>query len=193
MKIINRRTAILSLLAIAIVAFAGSFFFKFRRLLKKPDLGYLAGKQRLIGEVAETIIPATDTPGAKAAKVQDFIIKMVAECTEKRSQNNFIEGLKELEQYTLKTFGRDYLACSTEQRMAVLIHLEDKENRNPIVHKIHHRLMGDTFIYLMKYYTVLGYCTSEAGATKALAYDYIPGTFEACISLTSHQKCWATE
>ncbi|WP_316814890.1 gluconate 2-dehydrogenase subunit 3 family protein [Pedobacter nyackensis] len=186
----NRRTAVLGIFGIATIVFAG---FKFWKIFRKPDLNYLDTKKGLIGEIADTIIPATDTPGAKDVGVEDFILKMVKECTEKKSQNAFISGLKDLEDYTLKEFSKNYFDCNGRERIDILTHLENKEELSPIVHKISKRLFGDSFMYQFKYYAIMGYCTSEAGSTKAMAYDYIPGTYQACIPLTPHQKCWATQ
>lgn len=189
----NRRTAILSIFGSALVLFTGSASFKLWQLCREPEIDYLIKKKKLIAEVAETIIPRTSTPGAKDAQVQDFMIRMIQDCTEVKSQNRFISGLKSLEQYTLKTYKKDYISCLDSERIAVLTHLENNEKTSSFMNRIRHKFLGDSFIHMFKYYTVMGYCTSEVGATMGLAYDYIPGSFEACIPLTSHQKCWATE
>lgn len=189
----NRRTAIFSIFGSILVLFTGSAFFNFWPLYRRPELNYLFTKRKLIAELAETIIPRTDTPGAKDVQVENFIIRMVKDCTEIKSQNCFLSGLKDLEQYTLKTYKKDFLSCLKSERLAVLSHLENGEKTNSIWKKIRYKFLGDSFIHMLKYYTVVGYCTSEGGATKGLAYDYNPGTYEGCIPLTSHQKCWATE
>lgn len=187
----NRRAAILSILGSGVLACIT--FFRVREWYQNPELEYLSGKRHLLAEIADTIIPRTDTPGAKDAQVGDFIIVMICDCTEQRSQNSFISGLKSLEKYTFKTYNKDFISCDNTERISVLTHFENKGKSSPLLYKIRHKLLGDSFIHLVKYYTVMGYCTSEAGATKGLAYDDVPGSFEACVPLTSHHKCWATE
>ncbi len=68
--------------------------------LKSPDKNYLLGKKALLTELAETIIPATDTPGAKEAGAVDFMMPMLNECTDTKTLNRFIKGLQDLEAYT---------------------------------------------------------------------------------------------
>lgn len=189
----NRRTAILSILGSVLILFTGSAFIKFWRLHRRPQLDYLFTKKKLLAELAETIIPRTDTPGAKDVQVEDFIMRMVKDCTEVKSQNRFISGFKDFEQYTWNTYQKDYMSCVESERIAILTYLENKEKTNSLWRKIRYKLLGDNFIHMLKYYTVVGYCTSEVGATIGMAYDDIPGSFEACIPLTSQQKCWALE
>lgn len=189
----TRRTAILSVVGLGVLAFSSSTFFLFIRNYRKLDLNYLLSRRALIAEIAETIIPATETPGAKDAKVQDFIISMLTDCTDVKSQYNFIRGLKNLEKVTVNEFNKNFITCNNQERIHILTMLEDSERSiSGIIWKIRYKLMGNDFIYLMKTYTVMGYCTSEVGATRGLAYDYIPGAYIACMPLTS-QKCWATE
>lgn len=189
----TRRTAILSVVGLGILAFSSTLFSIFIRNYKKLDLSYLRNKENLIEEIAETILPATESPGAKDAKVHEFVIAMLMECTEVKSQYNFIRGLKNLEDLTQKQFNKDFIACNIEERIHILTAMEhDEKSVSGIVQRIKQKIMGNGFIYMMKYYTVLGYCTSEIGATKGLAYDYIPGSYVACMPLNAH-KSWATE
>lgn len=173
---------------------AGSFvLWKVRGIYKTPDLSKLNAKKELIAEIAETIIPATSSPGAKSAQVEDFIIKMVRDCTELKSQNSFMKGLDELEAYCTDSYGKTFINCNTTDRENILTHFEKIEDSNNLIHKIRRKLSGESFIYMFKNYTVIGYCTSELGATKGLAYDYIPSTYEACIPLKEKQRSWATK
>lgn len=189
----NRRQVIYRILGISAIAVSGAGFWKYWTIYKKPDLLYLMSKKSLIAEIAETIIPATDTPGAKMAKVEDFIIKMVRDCTATKSQNNFIKGLIDLEAYTEQNYGKTYILCNLREREAVLTHFENLEESHYLIRKLKQKILGDNFFYMFKSYTVTGYCTSEPGATKGLSYDYLPSTFEACITIGDKQKSWATK
>ena len=59
-------------------------------LTYKPDF-FTEDQARLISEVAEIIIPKTDTPGAKDAGVPGFIDQMLKECYKKEDQDEFLE------------------------------------------------------------------------------------------------------
>lgn len=160
---------------------------------RTPRLDELASREELISDLAETIIPRTNTPGAKDAGVGPFVIKMVKECLPKKSQNNFLHGLDRLEQRAGAEYGKSFSACSAEQRSALLSYFEKDGKPYPgLMGKVHRKLLGDSFFTTLKRFTVLGYCTSKAGATQALAYDYVPGKFENT-PLGPGQRAWATQ
>jgi hypothetical protein len=48
---------------------------------------------------------------------------------------------------------------------------------------------------MVKELTLLGYFTSEPGATQVLQYRPVPGAYHACVPLTQagKGKTWATE
>jgi hypothetical protein len=190
----NRRKAIFRLLVLGGGA-AGVFGgVKAYHLLKEPELERLSQFQPLIDELAETIIPKTDTPGAKEAGVGKFITRMIKNCTGRKSQNNFIEGLVELVLYTGSRYDKQFEHCNAEQKKAVLAHFEKKgRSRGGKLGKAERYILGDSFFETLKKYTVLGYCTSKQGAMQALSYDYIPGKYIGCMPLTPDQRAWATQ
>lgn len=189
----NRRRAIFRLLVLG-GGTAGVYGgIKGYHLLKQPELHKLAVFQPLIDELAETIIPRTDTPGAKDAGVGAFITKMVRECTGRRSQNNFLTGLEELAVHSKMHYGRPFHECSREDRISILAHYESKGRQsNGFWGKAKRYVLGDSFFETLKKNTVLGYCTSKVGANEALRYDYIPGSYTGCTTISPSQKAWAT-
>lgn len=191
--LIGRKQA---LLYIAIFIGAVVLIFKSRRWmhwLKNVDLSLLSGRRALIDELAETVIPRTDTPGAKDAQVGDFIVRMVKKGLSKFEQHTFLTGLDDIENYSLRKYRQQFLDCTVAQRIQVLRHFEESETQwsFDLLQKIEKKLFGRSFIRLLKWLVAVGYCSSELGATKALAYDYIPGEYNGCISLEHGQKAWA--
>ncbi|MEI9942612.1 MAG: gluconate 2-dehydrogenase subunit 3 family protein [Chitinophagaceae bacterium] len=188
----NRRKAIfrISLAGAGVgAAFAG---YKWYDITKSPDIAYLDKSREFIAALAETIIPATDTPGAKETGVHDFIIMMVKECTERKAQNKFINGLKDLQEYCNYEHGKPYQECPSQQQESVLMRFEKKDKPyNGLLGKAQVRFLGKSFFATLKEYTVEGYCTSEAGATKGLAYLPVPGNYSGCTTLEQGQKAWA--
>lgn len=145
-------------------------------------------------ELAETIIPTTNTPGAKSANVQDFIINVMINCTSRNEQNNFINGLEQLTDYCEKEYGKSFLKCTEEERNEILNHFEQRgEYKLVILNKISNKLFGQSFFLKLRTLTVDGYCNSKLGVTEGLAYDYIPGSYESCLKLHPGQKSWATK
>ena len=142
-----------------------------------------------LDEVAETIIPATTTPGAKAAKVGEFMQVMVTDCYDEANQKIFIAGMKTLEEAAQKQSGKDFLSSSAEQKKALLTTL-DREAKE---HEKNKKKEDPAHYFtLMKQLTLLGYFTSEIGATRALRYVAVPGKYEGCIPYKKGDKAWAT-
>ncbi|PZR27837.1 MAG: twin-arginine translocation pathway signal protein [Citrobacter freundii] len=174
----------------AVAAVSG---FKAYHVFKSPDFGLLTEALPLISELADTIIPRTDTPGAKDAGVGAFIVLMVKDCCPTATQNRFIDGVKDLAIYTQMGYGRPFDKCSIAERTAVLKHFEKKSVFfKGTAAKVEHKLLGDPFFTTLKKYTVLGYCSSKAGATQALAYQAVPGHY-INTDLKPGQKAWATQ
>jgi hypothetical protein len=174
-----------------VAAYSG---YKWYDLKRTPDLTYLDQSRDLIADLAETIIPATDTPGAKEARVHDYIILMIKDCTDIKSQNKFIGGLKDLEHYCASVYERSFAKCTENEKQQVLKHFEEKgRNYKGIIGKAQNRFLGKSFFNTLKEYTASGYCSSEIGATKGLAYVHIPGKFLGCIPMQPGQKSWATK
>lgn len=193
-NVMTRRTYIKILIGIVVSIFFLFWYHRKTGFYRIPDLGELLQKKNLIIELTETIIPATDTPGAKAANVADFVVDYVRDCAGVTEQRNFIRGLNDVEQHSKRQYGQTFAACSVDERIAILKHIENRSRSSiQIVNKINNKLFGKPFIVLLKELTVEGYCTSEIGANQGLAYDYIPVHFEPCTVLQPGQKSWATK
>jgi Gluconate 2-dehydrogenase subunit 3 len=136
----------------------------------------------LLDEVAETIIPATNTPGAKAAKVGAFMKVMVTDCYDEASQKVFAEGLAALQV-------KNFMGLDAAKKKELLIAL-DKEQKDYSAKKKPED--PPHYFRLMKDLTVQGYFTSEIGATQALRYSAVPGKYEGCIPYKKGDKAWAT-
>lgn len=190
----NRRTSIKQILIAGTLGISSISFFKWFQITKQASPEAFSSYRVLIAELAETIIPRTDTPGAKDAQVELFILKMLRDCTDAKEQNNFLKGLSSLEDYTSSKYNRSFAQCSKIEKIGILKHFENKSTYSyPILDKIDGKLFGTPFFKKLKELTVEGYCTSEIGATKAFVYDYIPGTYDGCVPLIKNQHSWATK
>jgi Gluconate 2-dehydrogenase subunit 3 len=189
----NRRKAISRILLAGAGITLASGGYKWYEINKTPDINFLTANSDLVASLAETIIPSTDTPGAREAGVHSFIIKMIKDCTDRKSQNNFITGLKEIQAHCVIKYGKPYQSCSPRQQETALKYFEKKGKPYAgIIGKAQTRYLGKSFFTTLKEYTVEGFCTSREGATKALVYDYVPGNYHGCIPLKPGQKAWAT-
>lgn len=160
---------------------------------KTPDLDWLQGHKDLVAHLSEAIIPATQTPGANEAGVADYILVMIRDATDRLSVNKFIDGLKELDHYCHSHYNHPFGQCDADGQRAVLAHFEDiARPYSRLAGKIENAYLGMPFFTTLKKLTAEGYCTSEAGATKGLRYDLVPGHYAGCIPLQPDQRAWAT-
>ena len=134
----------------------------------------------LLAEMVDTIIPTTDSPGAKTAGVHDFIVLAVEACFSAQQRDQFWAALNEAEQACQKQMGQGFVECNDAQRIQFLHSLEDAPA--PV---------GEPqFFQVLKELTLHGYFTSEIGATKALNYDPIPGVWIPDLPIDENTKAW---
>jgi hypothetical protein len=141
-----------------------------------------------LDEIAETILPTTNTPGAKAAKVGAFMTVMVKDCYEEKDQKIFREGMDKVNDESKKKFDKVFMEISPEQRHELLVGL-DKEAKDHAKNK--KKEDPQHYFRMMKELTLLGYFTSEVGATQALRYVESPGKYEGCIPYMKGDRAWA--
>ena len=149
----------------------------------------------LVAEVAEIMIPRTDTPGAKDVGIAAFIDKMLKAVYPKDEQARFFAGLAELETQAKREHGRAFLELEPPLRAALVKQVHDPAVELDQASTLPVAERGRPFILTMKELTMLGYFTSEPGATQVLQYRPVPGAYHACVPLAQagKGKTWATE
>lgn len=147
----------------------------------KDDIAYL-------DEIAETIIPTTDSPGAKAAKTGEFMTVMVRDSYDEKNQKAFVEGLTKIEEASKKKFSSGFMKITPEQRTTLLKEV-DAEMKDYMKSK--KKYDGPHYFTLMKQLTMLGYFTSEIGMKQALRYDPVPGKFDGNYPYKKGDKAFA--
>jgi len=169
-----------------------------------------------IATIAEHIIPTTDTPGARAVGVHRFIDTMLAEYYSSDEREHLLAGLADVDARARRAHGRAFLECSTSEQRAMLEQLDRETFGQPptaaAVAKEASRETergggglatqgtdaprrpqeGESFFHTMKELTLLGYYTSQPGATKELRYVQVPGRFDGCVPFSKVGRAWAT-
>jgi hypothetical protein len=192
--LMKRRDYLKSIFVLGGLGVTSVSVFEWVKLTKHVDAKQIIDKRPIIAELAEMIIPRTDTPGAKDANVQDYVIGVMINCTGAKEQNRFVSGIQEIEDYAVDRFGKDFLKCTLKEKSEALKHVADHSGYSiAILNKINDRFLGTSFYPKFKALVVEGFCLSKPGATQALAYDQVPGSYEACIPLKPNQKAWATK
>lgn len=143
----------------------------------------------LLGDIADTILPPTSSPGAKEAGVGAFIPVMVKDCYAQDDQKTFVDGLAKLEDAAKEKFGRKFQELDLNERTELLAAIDKQakdHQRNKTGEDPNH------YFHLFKQLTLLGFFTSELGATKALRYVQVPGRYDGDYPYKKGDKAWAT-
>lgn len=153
----------------------------------------------IVEEVAELIMPRTDTPGAREVGVPAFIDVILKDAYPAEDQARFVSGLKDFDSEAQRAHGKPFLELPQAQRVSFLQQVHDAaasaekaqadEQDTPAGER------KRPFVLMMKELTLLGFFTSQAGATQVLQYVAVPGGFQACIPIAKagNGKQWATE
>jgi hypothetical protein len=141
----------------------------------------------LLDEIGETIIPATDIPGAKAVGIGGFLAMMITDCYTPAEQQMLRDGIGRLASGYAQRFGGPFVAGSAADRTAYLNEL-DREQK-----AYHQNLAPDAqphYFRVLKELTILGYFSSEIGATQAVRYAEVPGGYDGNAPYARGQRAW---
>ena len=169
-----------------------------------------------LDEIAETIVPATKTPGAKDAKVGAFMALMVTDCYDPDEQKTFRDGMHRVDEAAKKTANVAFMQATPQQRLAVLSAFDREAHRQadevdaakrkrmeqaqltPPYDSIEAEEIssGESeepthFFHMMKQLALLGYFTSEIGCTQVLRYTEVPGRYDPCVPYVEGTPAWA--
>lgn len=164
-----------------------------------------------VSAIAECIIPETDTPGARAAGVPEFIALIVAEHYRDEERARFLAGLADVDRRSRATVHRDFAVASQAEQERILLALE-RESEPALVQKPPEKKPIEPsekpedkpaekpreaqqekpveqpvpFWQQIKFLTIYGYYTSEIGVNRELHTVVIPGRYDPCAAAGVH-------
>ena len=215
--LISRREAILRVTALlGGVALVGGTALLTGCREENTDAPFTADEIAYLDEIAETILPQTSTPGAKAAKTGAFMALIVTDSYSPRDRKIFRQGMHKLDKASDKANGVSFVKATPQQRVTLLNVLDREqfdegerrkaegikrteaflnEKTAPISDVSPATAMTEQppshYFRMMKELALLGYFTSEIGCTQAQRYAETPGKYEPCIPYQPGQKAWA--
>jgi Gluconate 2-dehydrogenase subunit 3 len=129
-------------------------------------------QEAMLAELAETIIPKTNTPGAKDIYAHLFALKMMDDCRSREDQEKFVKGLEAFEAFTSEKNGKSFMKSSAAERVGILEAIEkDKEAKDE----------KGFFYSSMKRYTIQAYTSSEFYLTNVQVYEMVPSRYHGCV------------
>lgn len=128
--------------------------------------------------MTELIIPATDTPGAKGARVNEFIDLLLTEWFDPSESRAFLTGLDEVDARCREKFSAAFIDCSPAQQTSLMKDLDAAAMEFSASQKQTMQTQGTpppmNFFYQVKKLTLAGYYTSEIGFSQELGRSIIP-------------------
>jgi Gluconate 2-dehydrogenase subunit 3 len=145
----------------------------------------------MVVTMTDLIIPATDTPGAKAARVNEFIDVILTEWANDTERQDFLQGLADVDKHSNELFGKNFADATVEQQTALLRVMDDgamakhgashARHNNTIPEDRDKQLQGN-FWDVFKGITLHGYYTSEIGFSQEQGLQIIPGAYHGCVT-----------
>ena len=186
----NRREALARMMAVTgTMAIGGELFLSGCRApdAEKRSVPFSASDVALMDEIAETIIPATSTPGAKAAGVGAFMAMMSHDVYDDSTFGSFRAGLAKVDAASRTHHGTSFMESSPAERTALLNQLDAEQREHTPT-----RTAAEPphYFRLMKELTLIGYFSSESGCTKALRYVETPGSYDGNAPYRKGDRAW---
>ena len=155
------------------------------QLPEQPILKTLNPHQNgTVTTIAEIFIPQTDTPGAKAARVNEFIDLILTEWYDEEEKSTFMNGLADVDVRTRDLYGKDFVECGEKQQTEILQALDDEvAARAQDVRRRRNHPPEKNFFFMMKQLTLVGYYTSQIGFEQELHGEIIPSRHAGCVPL----------
>lgn len=141
----------------------------------------------LLDEIGDTIIPATDVPGAKAVGIGAFITMMVRDCYEADQQTAFQAGVGGLVQRFRVRHGRAFVGAPADTRTAFL---NDLDREQQAYTKGKTKDQPDHWFRGVKELTIIGYFSSEIGCTQAIRFTEVPGSYDGNVPYKKGDRVW---
>jgi len=140
--------------------------------------------------MADLILPATETPGAKDVRVNEFMDHIVADWYSDEDRGRFLAGLKDVDARAQSLFQKDFVDASPAQQAEILRALGDEMTAaaeavadGPRGYRASAPEPDGNFYLMFRQLTLTGYFTSEVGFTKMLHEEIVPGKFDGCVPL----------
>lgn len=175
---INRRSALKQLFIIS----AGAALLPSCLNNKKPaslafsKLPITALDEEMLAEISATIIPTTDTPGAKEVSAHIFALRMVNDCYKKEDQEKFLSGLKQFRENVQKQYDKTFQQCTAPEKETIISAIAGKKDKKD-------KSDATYFYNTLKRLTIQAYTSSEYYLTKVDVYKLVPGKFISSVKV----------
>jgi gluconate 2-dehydrogenase gamma chain len=176
--IADRRSFIRSSLLAIGVAGVGLSGCKLGGLASGGEQFFSAARFAVLDAVSETIMPRTETPGARDAKVPPRLDRLMSNWASRDTQKSFTALLDQVEAAAKAQESKNLADLPSDKQLAVVAAFDKSKMTDPAYMKFKNLVLSLYYI-------------SEPGATQELAYEHVPGAWEPSIPVTPETRAYA--
>jgi hypothetical protein len=136
-------------------------------------------QEKLLEELSATLIPTTDTPGAREVSAHLFVLKMLDDCSSPEDRQKFLKGMQLFDNAARSAGGRSFADADAAARLALLATIDGNKNADPDV---------GYFYSTTKKLTILAYSSSSWFLTKVQVYELVPGRWHGCVPVQAQAR-----
>ncbi|KAA3436850.1 gluconate 2-dehydrogenase subunit 3 family protein [Rufibacter hautae] len=176
----NRRTVVKGLLLFTggLVLAPSCVMETSKASIRLKNLDISGEDEKLLGEVVETILPTTDTPGGRTLGLHRFTLKMVDDLRGEKDQKAFTDGLDAFKKLAKKELGSSFMEASPQKRQELIAAVNAGKAPQDVL----------AFYKLLKDHTITGYLNSELVMTKLRVYELVPGRYNPYFPVKTKQQ-----
>ena len=143
-------------------------------------------QNEIVVAMSDVMIPATGTPGAKDANVNEFVDLILTDWATEEERKIFLEGLAEADRKTNSLFGHGFAAAAPKEQAAI-VQIFDEELATSRNEKLPEQVRSwevtllHPFFAQMRRLVLVGYYTSPIGQDQELKVEIIPGALHGCV------------
>ncbi len=147
--------------------------------LQLKNIQLNADSEAMLLALSESILPKTNTQGAKELAASSFAVKMLNDCYSPEEQKKFMEGLAQFESYAKESMQKSFVDRDKSQKELLLTTVELKKlNIEPL----------EFFYFTFKKHIIQAYTSSEYYMTKVHGYEMIPGRYHGCVPVKKSEN-----
>jgi hypothetical protein len=178
---INRRTAFrqLALLSAGAALLPSCFHDQTGKGIQLRNFTVDGDQEQLLEQLTATLIPTTDTPGAKEVSAHLFVLKMLDDCSSADDRARFLKGMQQLDSAAKTASGASFARADPAQRESLLTAIEAGKMPQAEL---------NFFYSTTKKLTILAYSSSQYFLTKVQVYELVPGRWHGCVPIKAQLK-----
>lgn len=200
----QRRDLLKMIMATTGVAMVGGNALAYELKSKVPltDTVFKSDDLLLFNEIAEVILPRTNTPGAKDVNAGLMALIIANDCYTSRERDTLVKGLHSLNKNVEKSYGSPYLLLSSIEKKKFINQLDaaakdynHQQNIYYLSNTPYDRESSDEkplphYFTLIKQLTLFSFFTSKEAATQVLRYEAVPGKYNGELDYKKGDRAW---